>query len=427
MGLGTVAPHKVVIVGGNFAGVSLAHYLLHNTLPALYKQHIARHPYFTYHVTLLTPNTHFFFKIASPRAVVNPTQASDDKIFKPLAEAFAEYDADKFEYIQGKAVRIIIERKEVHALVGGIHKSIKYNSLVIATGTTSDSPLWTIHDNHETSRTAIKRLHDDLEDKFGSDNSDKPACWVCIAGGGPVGVEVAGEIQSKYPRALVSLVTSSKCLLPNLPPEIGKKATKKLQKLGVHITLDWPLEDPATLAKTRAQPCSEHGEDSAWWWSPYNIFVNATGPKTINSAWLLPRWLDAEGRVLCDDAYFRVKGDAGFEVYVTGDIVAGSNKRAQDIDAMTVTVASSIGVDVNGQMGGPMFKNSRIPFFHNHPLAQKEYKPPSKNNITISLGQKEGVGQRSGIRLPSIVVRGIKSADVHLDKVVAMVTGKKWK
>jgi len=137
--------HEIVIVGGNFGGVNVAHYLLRNTLPALKKAQAN----FTYHVILVTPNTHFFFKVASPRAIVNQTQASHDKIFKSLAAPFEQYEPGVFTLIQGKATAVKESEKIVVVQTGDATKHIKYDSLIIASGTTSASPIWTLHDDHE--------------------------------------------------------------------------------------------------------------------------------------------------------------------------------------------------------------------------------------------------------------------------------------
>jgi NADH dehydrogenase FAD-containing subunit len=75
------------------------------------------------------------------------------------------------------------------------HKPIKYDSLVIASGTTSSSPLWTINDSHEVSRTAIRALRKELPN----------ASMILIAGAGSVGVETNGEIASAYPKAKITL------------------------------------------------------------------------------------------------------------------------------------------------------------------------------------------------------------------------------
>ncbi|RAL62799.1 hypothetical protein DID88_004641 [Monilinia fructigena] len=78
--------HEVVILGGNFGGVNAVHHLLRQTLPQLHQLDQSK----SYHVTLVTPNTSFFFKIASPRALINPSLIPQEKVFRPLSEAFSK-------------------------------------------------------------------------------------------------------------------------------------------------------------------------------------------------------------------------------------------------------------------------------------------------------------------------------------------------
>jgi NADH dehydrogenase FAD-containing subunit len=99
-------------------------------------------------------------------------------------------------HVQSKAIGLDTESRCVYAgKLESEHKTIKHDSLVIASGTTLSSPLWTINDSHEVSRTAIRALHKELPN----------ASMVLIAGAGPVGVETDGEIASAYPKAKITL------------------------------------------------------------------------------------------------------------------------------------------------------------------------------------------------------------------------------
>lgn len=405
-------PHEIVIVGGNFGGVNLAHYLLQNTLPALKKAH----PSFVYHLTLVSPNTHFFFKIASPRAIVNPTQASDEKIFRSLAEAFQQYPRDEFEHVQGKAVGLDVESKTINVQKGEARQDLKYDALIVAVGTASASPLWTLHDNHEKSKAAIKALHASLSS----------ASTVLVAGAGPVGIETAAEIASAHPKVKVTVAASGAQLLPHQKPSIGKKAKTILENMGVAVKLSAALED-ATISDTGASSIKLSDGSTE---TP-DVFINATGPRSINTSWLPQLWLDSNKRILTRDAFFRVKGDGTDNVYAIGDVVSGSNNTALEVDAMTLTVASSIGVDVNKSLGGstaspPSFLGSLNPFASSSPLAQKEYSP-MKDTILVTLGPGGGVAQIMGVPAPSFMVKKAKAQNFLLELIEPLISGGKWK
>jgi NADH dehydrogenase FAD-containing subunit len=83
----------------------------------------------------------------------------------------------------------------------------------------------------------------------------KTAKKILIVGGGPVGVEIAGEILSKYPKKNVTLVTSASTLLSRLSPKAQKLAESKLKSLGVNIiyneTVVTTTEDQKTFVTSK--------------------------------------------------------------------------------------------------------------------------------------------------------------------------------
>eukprot|EP01125_Pyxidicula_operculata_P019703 TRINITY_DN7162_c0_g1_i2.p1 TRINITY_DN7162_c0_g1~~TRINITY_DN7162_c0_g1_i2.p1 ORF type:complete len:844 (+),score=274.21 TRINITY_DN7162_c0_g1_i2:12-2543(+) len=60
---------------------------------------------------------------------------------------------------------------------------------------------------------------------------------VIIIGGGPVGVELAGEIVKKYPKKNVTLITRSEGLMPRFPKSAQKEVQKALEKKKVSVRL----------------------------------------------------------------------------------------------------------------------------------------------------------------------------------------------
>lgn len=176
--------HDIVILGSSFAGISTAHYLLKHTIPALE----AKDKSTTYKLTLLSTSTHFFWKISAPRILVSPDLIPLSKTFIPIADGFKDYPADRFTLLLGSATGVDEERKTVtiHPLAPSTTTSVTYSTLIVATGTTSVSPLWSLHGTHEASIDAIKTLHKTLPS----------AATILIAGGGPAGTETAGMYRS---------------------------------------------------------------------------------------------------------------------------------------------------------------------------------------------------------------------------------------
>lgn len=177
-----MAVHNIVVVGANIAGIGVAHYLLRHTIPALEAQ---QNQTTTYKVTLISPSTHFFWKISAPRALVKPDLIPLSKTFLPLDDAFKQYSPGKFTLVLGSATALNEQQRAVtvEPLAPASTTSVSYDSLVIATGTTSTSALWTLHGSHEITLKEMEEFHQLIP----------KASTILIAGGGPVGVETAGE------------------------------------------------------------------------------------------------------------------------------------------------------------------------------------------------------------------------------------------
>lgn len=174
-----MASHEIVVIGANIAGISAAHYLLKHTIPTLQDANKSA----TYKLTLISPSTHFFWKIGAPRALINSELIPFSKVFKPIEDGFKQYPKDKFTFVIGSAVGVDQAQRTVTVQTADSGtKTVSYSALVIATGTTSTSPLWTLHGSHEKTVSSMEELHAALP----------KASTILIAGGGPAGVETAG-------------------------------------------------------------------------------------------------------------------------------------------------------------------------------------------------------------------------------------------
>ena len=81
-GLKALTMKHIVILGGSYAGVSTAHRIL--------KQAAKTGPL---KITIVSPNTHFYWSMASPRGVV-PGQIPDEKLFQPIAPGFSKFSSN---------------------------------------------------------------------------------------------------------------------------------------------------------------------------------------------------------------------------------------------------------------------------------------------------------------------------------------------
>jgi len=184
---------SIVILGGSYSGVNTAHRIL--------KQAAKVGPF---KITLVSPNTHFYWNIASPRALI-PGQLEDEKVFRDIKQGFENYPEGMFEFIVGSAEWIDIEGKRVNVRSATGKKEIGYDYLVLATG------------SHMESEMPFKGLATTEATKLALHKSQeriKKAKKIVVAGGGATGVEFCGELGSEYGGKKEIILVSHCLLLP---------------------------------------------------------------------------------------------------------------------------------------------------------------------------------------------------------------------
>lgn len=169
----------IVILGGSYGALGTAHRIL--------KQRTKTTEPFK--ITLVAPNTHLYWNMASPRGLI-PGQFTDDQLFRPIAEGFKKYtEAGQFEFIVGSADSVDVEAKRVEVSVSTGNTTLSYDFLILATGsrTKERTPFKTMGSTEET----IDTLHD-YQDRV------RKAKSIVVAGGGVTSVEIAGELAFEY-------------------------------------------------------------------------------------------------------------------------------------------------------------------------------------------------------------------------------------
>lgn len=170
----------IVIVGGSFAGVSTAHRILKQAAkasPAPFK------------VTLVSRDTHFYWNIAAPRALL-PGQIPDDKLFQPIAVGFSHYPKSRFEFILGSATGIDVEANQLEISESDIKTTkLGYDYLILGSGSNAKEglPLKSLGSSNATKDA----LHV-FQERVGK------AKTIVVVGAGATGVEIAGELGFLY-------------------------------------------------------------------------------------------------------------------------------------------------------------------------------------------------------------------------------------
>jgi NADPH-dependent 2,4-dienoyl-CoA reductase/sulfur reductase-like enzyme len=370
--------HNIVILGGNFSGVSTAHYLLRHVLPSL-NSTASESPAFK--VTLVSPSDRTFFKIGAPRVLAS-TKISVDKPFASIPDAFSHYEASEFSFNQGEAVAVdeAATTVSIRSTATSHLDLLQYDSLVIATGMTSPSPLWSLHGDYKLTLGAFEDMHKRLP----------KAETILIAGGGPTGIETAGEIAYFHKPKNITLLSGGTRLLPRLKnTAVGKAAEGQLTSLKVKtvhnlkVTSSTKLEDGRFLVKL-----SDNSTKTV------DIYLDATSG-TPNTNFLPASWLD--------------------------DAASYSKASVLDATLPVPAVCYSIWSDIQAvAIGVGDLKKSPV---RSAILKEKKYKQFESDMQFVPVGPKGGAGVMFGVKVASIVVWLLKSRTFFMEKAPGLATG----
>ncbi|KAL8930421.1 MAG: hypothetical protein Q9208_000605 [Pyrenodesmia sp. 3 TL-2023] len=391
-----MAVHNIVVIGASYAGLGTAHYLLRHTIPALEKANTST----KYKLTLISATTHFYHKVGAPRYLASADLIPLSKAFVPITDAFNKYDPDRCELVIGTATALDESKKTIDVsdtYGSGSPKTIAYNTLVLATGSSSESELWSIPGSHEKTIAALEATQSALPS----------AKTVLIAGGGPAGTETAGEIASLFPHIDTTLLSGADRLLTRLRPAIGAAAESQASALGVKVVHNLRVTSTSPTTPDPHQPTTVHLSDGTS--RTVDIYIDATGIRP-NTAFLPKHWLTDKNYVITKDTT-SLRGPAD-GVYAIGDVAGYSLGGALDIIDAVRPLCSTIFADLAGPNAGG--------------VKPQGYKQLVKEMQIVPIGPKGGVGVVFGWRVPSFFVWAIKSRDYMVWMVPGVVAGDKF-
>nr|RBQ98296.1 hypothetical protein FVER53263_11873 [Fusarium verticillioides] len=336
-------PKHFVTVGGSFASVRTAHKFL---------QGVRNKNAGPYKVTMISRDSHFFWNLATPRAII-PGTIPDDSLFQAIAPGFAKY-GDKFELIVGTAMGIDIGNKQVKVSKAGQETFISYDYLLIGTGssTKAESPF-----KSRGSTDATKDYLHTYQKRVGEAHS------IIVAGAGPTGVEVAGELADYYGNK----------------KEITLSAHSQLEKLGVTIRLSTKVNESIILPNGKQKVTFSDGKTAV------TDLVIPTFGVVPNSSFIPPDLLDAHGYIKVNQ-YLAIEGRE--DIFAIGDV---SNLEAPQFWFVNTQAGHLAKNLVQIMLGKPM-----IP-----------YKASTTAMGGIQIG-KSGVGHYGNWRIPGFMVHAIR-------------------
>jgi len=196
-----VSKKIVIVVGGGYGGIQVARGLDSK-----------------FNVILIDRKNYFLHNVGMLRALTVPGWVDGvlipyNNLLQNGCVIFAQVTNIQKDYVQ----------------VHGSEEKLKFDYLVIATGTSYALPS---HVARSEKQEAKKMFEDELKELQKGNH-------VIIAGGGPVGYELAGEIKDAYPSKQVTLVQAGSALVSaTLPSKFRSSAQKKIEKMGVKVILN---------------------------------------------------------------------------------------------------------------------------------------------------------------------------------------------
>ncbi len=219
---------KVVVVGGGFAGVKVAHELANDD---------------HFEVTLLTPRSHFEYHGAMYRSA---TGRSPLEVVVPMSEIFS--DAKNVRVELDSVVELRPGTNEVEGESGRVYS---YDTLVMAVGYVVNyfgiEGMALYAESMYSIAEAIKLRHH-LVGAFRQAENGKPV-HITIIGAGPTGVEIASDIRS-FARIVEErhgldtvevkprLIEAADRVLPTLSQASSEAALTRLREVGVEVAVN---------------------------------------------------------------------------------------------------------------------------------------------------------------------------------------------
>ncbi len=311
--------HHVVIIGCGFGGLFAVRSLRHKPV----------------RVTIIDRTNHHLFQPLLYQVATGIL--SEGQIAPAIRDVLRNYE--NVRVVLGATQRIDLEAKEVHVDEFGKHLTIGYDSLIVAGGAATS---YFGHDDFRQCSSGLKSLDDALAlrgEIFGAfelaeaetDEAKRRSLMTfVVVGGGPSGVEVAGQLKELSRRALrrnyrrinphdtrVVLIEGTGRLLASMGTRVSRLTASKLRRMGVEIYLDTMVSDmdAESVVVTKPDGTKERFAASTKIW--------AAGTRAAPVGGLLH---DAAGVELDKAGRVKVEPDCSIpghpEVFAVGDLMA---------------------------------------------------------------------------------------------------------
>lgn len=350
---------SVVVIGGSYAATK--------AVRAVTKNGDAK-------VTVVAKNEKAYFNCAAPRLLIEPDQVN--KTLYPLKDVIREVSNGKAELVTGEVTAADLDAQTVQVSTKAGVTELKYDFLIVASGSRSQWAGYKVNDSHEEAVEALKAANKEI----------KTAKAVGIFGGGPTGIETAGEVALRT-KAKVTLYTGDKAPLAT-QPRLLSAATQKLEALGVTVVNGVRY----TLMEKTAQGTTvqlDNGETKT-----FDTVFTLTREEPYSQ--FLPDSVKNNAGYVVTDEHLVVKGHRN--VFAIGDVVQGTGRSVVDISyGQTKVLTATVNKVVYGK--GSLVKYT-----------------PVTNTIAVPISTSGGVGLVFGFWAPNFLIKFLKSRHFMIPK-----------
>ncbi|KAJ4374316.1 hypothetical protein N0V83_003057 [Neocucurbitaria cava] len=345
-----------------------------------------------------------------------------NRLFVSTAEQLNQYGKATCRFVNGTALQVDDERQTALVkLSNGEEEVFDFHMLIIATGASTQSPLLGLNTDSVALRASWSIFRQALP----------TAKSILIAGGGPTGVEVAGELgehlngragwfasKLNSPKVSITLVTAGNNILPTLRSPIAKTAEEYLAKVGVTIIKGDRVEkvepENAGLANssliTKASITLSSGVVIV-----ADLFIPATGT-TPNTSFLPSSLLELGGRVKTNPHTLRADAAKGPRIYAIGDASSYARPAIHNILSAIPVLGSNIKRDL--LLDAKKLESEVGP--------DRIFEEDTRETQLVPIGKSKGVGSAMGWRVPSWMVWMIKGRDYWLWTTGKLWSGRQW-
>lgn len=295
---------------------------------------------------------------------------------------------------------------------------IAYHALIIGTGSSTPSPLLSLNADGK----------DELKAQWETFRSALPSAKsIVVAGGGPAGIETAGELgehlngrawwfssKLENPNVKITVVTSGSEVLPYLRPEIARTAEGFLAKVGVEVIKDVKVESvtPSDAGRKEAVAGKAEVKLSNGETMQADLYIPAYG-MDANTEFVEQSLKGADGRVTTNPETLRVD-KAGPRVYAAGDASDYARPAIPIIAQAIPVLCANLKRDLLADAGQTVSGEDRL------------YKVDPSETQLVPIGQSKGVGAAMGWKLPSFLVWLIKGREYWVGMVGGTWSGKQF-